>query len=192
MPGFCPYWWQTDAGECGIRYLWRSSDLIERGIFVLFALMLAYTVIAILQFSCQYYPARRDVRQLKPDEYSKIRRVHSKLVADWCPGVAMLRGIAAAAPLLGLAGTSYGILASLFHGFGNQKRLVEAALMTSTAGALVATAGGILVAIPAAFSYNFLRARLEGMSDLLPRKSSNKSGLGSFRLAQSLPRRVFH
>lgn len=50
----------------------------------------------------------------------------------------------------------------------------------------VSTLAGILVAMPAAFTYNLLRARVETLRYQLPGPKTN-AGLGSFQLAQMLP-----
>jgi biopolymer transport protein ExbD len=193
MPVLCPSWWDTDAGQCGIGYLWRTSDLIERGIFIGFALMFGYTVFVVIRFSLRYYIARREFRDVKPDDFPEFRRANSKLIADLCPGLGMLRGIAAAAPFLGLAGTAYGIMAWGFVGVGMEHNAAMRALMIGIAASLVTAAAGILVAIPATLSHNLLRTRIE---TLLGRALSSKrpaltgSSQGPFILAQTLPLRM--
>ena len=72
-----------------------------------------------------------------------------------------LKAISSVAPFLGLAGTSYGILASLFVGFGLLKSIALHILSVNTAATLITTAAGILVAIPAILVHNFLCSRID-------------------------------
>jgi biopolymer transport protein ExbD len=100
----------------------------------------------------------------------------------------MLRGIAAAAPFLGLAGTSYGIMAGAFVGVGMEKGAAMRALIIGIAASLITTAAGILVAVPAAFLHNSLRTRIETLSGmLLANKFPAKAGARWFHFAETLP-----
>ena len=192
MPGVCQnWWWEPDAD--GIACLWRSSDLIERAIFIGLALMLAYTIFVVVRFSLRCYLARREFRSFKPDDFPKFRRANSKLIADLCPGIAMLRGIATAAPFLGLAGTAYGIMAGAFVGFGMEKSAAMRALIVGIAASLITAVAGILVAVPATLSHNLLRRRIETLSrrGLSSRRSAlTGSSQRPFVFAQTLPLRT--
>src|SRR5271165_2481894 len=121
MPGACLNPWQTGAHGWNIECVWSSLDWMERGIFIALALMLAYTVFVLSRFSRRYYLARRESRALVDDSWRAIERVQRRLIADLSCGSRTLKAIASAAPFLGLVGTSYGILASLFMGFGLEK-----------------------------------------------------------------------
>jgi len=192
MPGVCQnWWWEPDARECGIAYLWRSSDLIERAIFIGLALMLAYTVFVVIRFSLRYYSARREFRDLKPDDFPRFRRASSRLIGDLCPGIAMLRGIAIAAPFLGLAGTAYGIMAGAFVGVSMEKGAAMRAMIIGIVASLITAAAGILVAVPATLSHNLLRTRIETLSGraLLSRPSAVTGSQTPFVFAQTLPLR---
>jgi biopolymer transport protein ExbB/TolQ len=74
-------------------------------------------------------------------------------------GASLLGTVGANAPFLGLTGTVLGILAAFrkmaeYGGGGSD-------VMTAIAGALIATAAGLLVAIPAVVLYNLLKARIK-------------------------------
>jgi biopolymer transport protein ExbB len=92
-------------------------------------------------------------------------------------GAQFLGTVGANAPFLGLTGTVLGILAAF-------RKMAESGgggsdVMAAIAGALIATAAGLLVAIPAVVLYNLLKARI--------RKTAN--ALGDMRrllLARSL------
>lgn len=79
-----------------------------------------------------------------------------------------LKSIAVVAPYLGLLGTCSGIVTG-FRGIGIVADSALAAVMASGAVtvAFITTAAGLLVAIPATWSYNYLRTRM----DLLQLKS---------------------
>jgi hypothetical protein len=79
------------------------------------------------------------------------------LLADLSRGVGTLKAIASAAPFLGLAGTSYGILCLFARGLFWSYEWSP----LQTSAALVATASGLIVAVPAAISYNILRICLQ-------------------------------
>lgn len=71
--------------------------------------------------------------------------------------LAVLATLGSVSPFLGLLGTVFGIIRS----FMNLGQASMADLNTGIAEALVATAAGLLVAIPSTASYNFLRRRID-------------------------------
>ena len=78
-------------------------------------------------------------------------------------GLAFLGTVGANAPFLGLLGTVIGIIRS-FHSLDQSQGKVTAGLMADIGEALVATAIGILVALPAVAAFNYfqrlIKARL--------------------------------
>lgn len=141
--------------------MWRASDLVECLIFIALALMLVYTVFVAARFFRCYYLARRESRSLESDSGRPSQRNRKALVVELSRGVGTLKAIASAAPFLGLAGACYGILALLFRGYVGSRGLFVATISLELSTALVATAAGLIVAIPAAVFYNALRTRLE-------------------------------
>jgi biopolymer transport protein ExbD len=185
MPAVCLNSWQTDGCQWSTGYLWRSSDWFERLVFVALALMLAYTVFVFSHFFCRYYSARHQSRAFVPDSTRAVQRSQRRLVADLSRGVGTLKLIASTAPFLGLAGTCDGILGG-FIPVGMERRAALARMAADIAAALITTAAGLLVAIPAAVSYNVLHTRIEMFgSDLsnMPRALIARS----FQFAQKLP-----
>lgn len=181
----------NERGDWSVGYFWRSSDLIERAIFIGLALMLAYTVFVVIRFSRRYYLACRAVHDFSTDS-GEARRVQSKFVADLCPGIGMLKGISWVSPFLGLAGTCYGIMAEAFVGFGTEKNAAMRALIIGIAASLKTAAAGMLAAIPATLSHDLIRARLEtlswrGLSSGRP--AATGSSQEPFIFAQALPLR---
>ncbi|HTP52792.1 MAG TPA: MotA/TolQ/ExbB proton channel family protein [Anaeromyxobacteraceae bacterium] len=104
---------------------------------------------------------RRGERRAESVEQEMLAALASER-ARYDGRVAWLTTIANIAPLVGLLGTIIGIVAA-FYGLG-QSSAAQATgnpqVMTSIAEALVATAIGILVAVPGVVTYNLLRAHM--------------------------------
>jgi biopolymer transport protein ExbD len=83
-----------------------------------------------------------------------------KLIADLSAAVSRLKSIAFAAPYLGLAGTCVGIM-DIFRGVGMERHTGLLILAAIFAAALVTTAAGILVVVPATCFYNYLCTRID-------------------------------
>lgn len=137
--------------------MWRASDLVECLIFIGLALMLAYTVFVSIRFSLRYYSACRKFRDLLSESTVGVQTGQKALIADLSRGVGKLKAIASAAPFLALAGTIYGILCLFARGLFWSYDWSP----SQTAAALVSTASGLIVAVPAAISYNIFCTRLE-------------------------------
>jgi biopolymer transport protein ExbB len=73
-----------------------------------------------------------------------------------------LATIAAISPLLGLLGTVFGMVRT-FNAISNAGVGNPASLAAGIGEALIATAGGLIVAIPALIGYRFLRRRVDGL-----------------------------
>ncbi|MDR2820351.1 MAG: MotA/TolQ/ExbB proton channel family protein [Desulfovibrio sp.] len=73
--------------------------------------------------------------------------------------LAMLATTANTAPFIGLFGTVWGIMYS-FHSIAHMKSVSIATVAPGIAEALIATAVGLFVAIPATCGYNIFRAKL--------------------------------
>src|ERR1051326_6558983 len=195
MPGACLNPWQTDSHGWSIGCVWSSLDWIERGIFIALALMLAYTVFVLIRFSHRYYLASRESRALVDDSLHAFERGRRRLVSHLSGGLRTLKAITSAAPFLGLAGTSYGILASLFMGFGLERNTALRILSVNTAATLITPAAGILVTIPAIMVHNFLRTGIDRFERQFSRVATPASVTShedtavqrQFRLAQTLP-----
>jgi len=186
MPEACVSLWPTDACQWSVADIWHWSDLVQRSIYVGLALMLGYTFFVVIRFIRRYRSTCRELQSVEPDSGSNFHRNKRRSVADLSPGLEALKAIAAAAPLLGLAGTSYGILAIFQPTWGSRASALTS-VVKALAHAPMTTVAGILVAIPAAFSCNLLRIRIEALSGVLPpAPSPNGNGLGSVHFAQTL------
>lgn len=100
-------------------------------------------------------------------------RSQRKLTAKLIFGLSTLRSIGCVAPFLGLAGACELILNGAFRGFGMERHTVMLMLTTGTATSLVSTAMGLLVAMPASWSYNYLRGRVEMLDSEISQNALN-------------------
>ena len=171
--------------EWSFRYLWRWMHWPQRIDVIVLALMLAHIVVVFIQVSYRYRLARRAEGI---DAASRaFQRGRRKLVADLSIKVGTLNSIAAVAPCLGLAGTAVGLMSG-FTGIGMVAESALAAVIDAEVVpvAMITTVAGLLVAIPAAWSYNYLRTRIDllesEISDDVPVRRSRH-----FRFAQKFP-----
>jgi biopolymer transport protein TolQ len=79
-------------------------------------------------------------------------------------GMDVLASIASSTPFIGLFGTVLGIM-STFQVLGSAKSASLNVVAPGIAAALIATAGGLAVAIPAVFAYNSLMARMDELQE---------------------------
>ncbi len=91
-----------------------------------------------------------------------LRQGVNKQLGRLATALSFLGTCANAAPFIGLFGTVWGIMHS-FHSIGLQKTAALAAVAPGISEALVATAIGLGVAIPAAIAYNSFLGLLNGI-----------------------------
>ena len=194
MRGACLNSFQTEACEWSIAYVWHSSDWVERGFFIVLALMLAYTVFVLIRFSRRYYLVRRESRAFVGDSWRAVQRSQRTFVADLSRGLGTLKAMASAAPFLGLAGTSYWILGGLFFGYSGSPTRFFHLIEERTASSLLTAATAILVAIPAILVHNILCTRIHhyecefsGAVHAGMASHEDTASPQQFRLAQTLP-----
>ncbi len=90
-----------------------------------------------------------------------LRRVSEPLVEDLETGLSVLGSVASAAPFIGLFGTVWGIM--MAFGSLSDSGSVLTTVAPHIAEALVATAVGLLAAIPAVIGYNILTRMVRGI-----------------------------
>lgn len=88
-----------------------------------------------------------------------IRKAESQEIAALGSSLSFLATTGSAAPFIGLFGTVWGIMAS-FHDIGQRGSASLAVVAPGISEALVATAAGLAVAIPAVIAYNYFANRL--------------------------------
>jgi biopolymer transport protein ExbB len=89
-----------------------------------------------------------------------VERVKEREVADLKRGLGGLATVASAAPFVGLFGTTVGII-SAFVSMAESGQGGLAAVSAGIAEALVTTAFGILVAVPAVMLFNYFTGRVD-------------------------------
>ncbi|MGA9355197.1 MAG: MotA/TolQ/ExbB proton channel family protein [Terriglobales bacterium] len=152
---------------------------------IVFALMLAHILVVVTRVYYSYHLARRaEAIDTASRAFQLSRR---KLVADLSVKVGALKSIALVAPYLGLSGACSGIVTG-FRGIDIVADSALAAVMASgvVTVAFITTVAGLLVAIPATWSYNYLRTRI----DLLEIEISNDVPVRTsrhFRFNQKFP-----
>jgi len=100
-----------------------------------------------------------------------LERAEAIVHAELKRGLGGLATIGATAPFVGLFGTVVGIL-NAFRGISEQKATGLGAVAGGIAEALVATAIGLFVAIPAVMMYNYLSGRVEAFDVEMDNSSS--------------------
>jgi biopolymer transport protein ExbB/TolQ len=91
-----------------------------------------------------------------------VEREQILLADELKTGLGLLATVGATAPFVGLLGTTMGIVNS-FTGMAESSGGGLEAISAGIAEALVATAIGLLVAIPAVWLYNYLTGRMESL-----------------------------
>lgn len=93
-----------------------------------------------------------------------IRKAESQQIGNLGKSLSFLATAGSAAPFIGLFGTVWGIMAS-FHDIGMRGSASLAVVAPGISEALVATAAGLAVAIPAVIAYNYFANRLGNVED---------------------------
>ena len=88
-----------------------------------------------------------------------LRKAESQKMAELGRSLSFLATTGSAAPFIGLFGTVWGIMAS-FHEIGKQGSASLAVVAPGISEALVVTAAGLAVAIPAVIFYNYYASKL--------------------------------
>lgn len=191
MPGLCPNSWQTYGCEWSIGYLWHWMSWLGRVDVVVLALMLTHIVVVVGRVCYRYHLVRRS--QVVDTNSQAFQGNRRKLAIDLSVWVGSLKSIPSIAPLLGLVGTCGGIL-SAFSGIGMETHGVLVVISSEVAASLITTLTGLLVAIPAIWSYNYLCTLL----NLLESETSDKAleavtpgerKIQCFQFARALPLR---
>lgn len=89
-----------------------------------------------------------------------VRKAETQKLSEIGSSLAFLATTGSATPFIGLFGTVWGIMAS-FHDIGQKGSASLAVVAPGISEALVATAAGLAVAIPAVFFYNFFSNKLD-------------------------------
>ena len=97
---------------------------------------------------------------------SATRRAAAKEVSHLESWMSLLGTIGSTAPFIGLFGTVYGIM-DAFLSIGNQQNANLPVVAPKIAEALIATAIGLVAAIPSVMAYNYFARRVQQLADLI-------------------------
>jgi len=100
-----------------------------------------------------------------------LERAEAITHAELKRGVSTLATIASSSPFVGLFGTVVGII-NAFQGISTEKSTGLGAVAGGISEALVATALGLFVAVPAVWAYNYFTTKLEGLDVEMSNSSS--------------------
>ena len=100
-----------------------------------------------------------------------LERAQAIVHAELKRGVSTLATIASSSPFVGLLGTVVGII-NAFKGIATEKSSGLSAVAGGISEALVTTAVGLLVAIPAVWMYNYVSNRVEAFDVEMGNSSS--------------------
>jgi biopolymer transport protein ExbD len=179
MPDACDLW---PPYRCGWNpfEIWRWMSFFQRLDVVALALLLAYVFVAFI------YVNRR-IRSIDgratQNGGSALQRGSMSPAADLSVWVKTLKSIAHVAPFLGLAGACDGIFQA-FTPIAVSWYTRVGAIAAIVSGALITTAAGLVVAIPAAWFYNHLQWRIGRLECEM-----HRARRGCFQFAQTLPLR---
>ena len=100
-----------------------------------------------------------------------LERAEAIVHAELKRGVSGLATIGSTAPFVGLFGTTFGII-NAFSGMALTGSGGIAAISAGIAEALITTAYGLFVAVPAVWAYNYFQGRVEGFGVEMDNSSS--------------------
>lgn len=188
MRGVCSDSWPEYGCDWSIWHFWPWTHLMERLDLVLLALLLVRVGFVVVRASRRCRVARR----AKPIDTASetFQRARRKLVAELKIEVGRLKSIAFIAPYLGLAGTTLAILDLLSEGIVGWRSSIVVWLSLEIAVAFLPTAAGLLVAIPAVASRNFLHTRIDSLAiEVHSNKRARDSGQSQFAQSRPLTKR---
>ncbi|MBB5725802.1 biopolymer transport protein ExbB [Sphingomonas endophytica] len=108
----------------------------------------------------------------------RIARIEGAALARLREGLPVFASISSVGPFVGLFGTVWGIMHS-FAGIGAAKATSLAVVAPGISEALLATALGLVAAIPATIMYNYLLRRLAANRDALATAATLLAGLAA-------------
>src|SRR3954468_16847096 len=123
----------------------------------------------------QEFRAHQESTELPGEEIEASKRALDRseaiVHAELKRGISSLATIGSTAPFVGLFGTVIGII-NAFRGIATEKSAGLGAVSAGISAALVTTAAGLFVAIPAVWMYNFFTGKLESFDVEMGNSSS--------------------
>src|SRR5216683_3169217 len=151
------------GSQWDLRTMWGNMSLIAKiVVFILFILSI-YSFGVMIDRALMYSAARKQSRVFVQQVAGALKdgRLDVAIVhAEMKRGLSALATIGSTAPFVGLFGTVIGIL-NAFKGIETNKATGLSAVAGGIAEALVTTAFGLLVAVPAVWAYNYFTNKVE-------------------------------
>jgi biopolymer transport protein ExbB len=158
---------------------WADADAVVRGVFILLLVMSFISWTMILYKTAQFHSLRGKERfiagklgngetpgEIHGDPPSRLAQAVRENRVDLEGGLTLLATIGNSAPFIGLFGTVWGIMHAL-QGLGGGGPLSMDMVAGPVSEALVATAAGLFVAVPAVIGYNLLLRALRRLSAVI-------------------------
>ncbi len=129
----------------------------------------------VVEAGLQEYRSQGASTELSGDQIESSRRACERaeaiVNAELKRGLSSLATIGATAPFVGLFGTTVGII-NAFQGMSSEKTAGLSAVAGGISEALVATAFGLFVAVPAVWAYNSFTSKVESFQIEMTNSSS--------------------
>jgi biopolymer transport protein ExbB len=184
-----------------LRSMWGNMGWLARGVVMILFVMSAWSIGVMIDRAIAFNGARKQSRAFAPavagalregklDEAIKIadrfgkshlakvvvakralERAEAIVHAELKRGISTLATIGSSAPFVGLLGTVVGII-NAFKGISTEKATGLGAVAGGISEALVTTAVGLGVAIPAVWAYNYFTNRVEAFDVEMGNSSS--------------------
>ena len=132
---------------------------------------LAKVVVAGLQEFSAHEASTEIPGEMIESSQRALERAHAIVNAELQRGLSGLATIGSTAPFVGLFGTVVGII-NAFQGISTEKSTGLGAVAGGISEALVATAIGLFVAIPAVWMYNYFNSKVQGFGVEMDNASS--------------------
>jgi biopolymer transport protein ExbB/TolQ len=129
---------------------------------------LSFHLLGVIQPDKTFSQRLQGAGLLTASQANAVRRTMERAMNEGCikleSRVSALALIVSAAPLLGLLGTVWGIMASFAEISGSAGAVPIQAVAPGVAGALLTTVMGLMVVLPSMAGYNFLISRIRAMT----------------------------
>jgi biopolymer transport protein ExbB len=175
--------------EASLRALNDSASLAEAAERLGFARSPAATLVRAAAAELHQSADFPDKAGIKERVGSRLERIEAGAARHMNRGTGILATVGSTAPFVGLFGTVWGIMNS-FIGISEAQTTNLAVVAPGIAEALLATAIGLVAAIPAVVIYNLLARAIAGYRGLLGDTSAAVLRLASRDLDRGLARRA--
>jgi biopolymer transport protein ExbB/TolQ len=151
----------------------REAIDASRGITVKHSHLAKVLVVGLQEWQYQQEMGEADKDKEAAVDAAKraIQRATAVNLSDLKRGLSGLATIGSTAPFVGLFGTTFGII-NAFHGMSVTGSGGLGAISAGISEALVTTAFGLFVAVPAVWAYNYFAGRVEGFNVEMDNSSS--------------------